>query len=191
MTARVRDAVAADIVTFGCRLNIVESEAIRQQAERAGLSDLAIVNTCAVTSEATRQARQAIRRLKRERPERPVIVTGCAAQIEPEVFARLPETDLVLGNAEKMQAETWTRLARSNSLKAAALSPADKLDVGDIMAEAQVTRPAASASRAITRAASCRCRMAATTAAPSASSPSGAVAPARSPSWRRWRNAAP
>lgn len=131
----------AEILTFGCRLNIVESEAIRRQAESAGLGDVAIVNTCAVTSEATRQARQAIRRLKREHPERPVIVTGCAAQIEPDPFARMPETDLVLGNAEKMQPESWTRLARSNSLKAASLAPQDKLAVGDIMAPATLSLP--------------------------------------------------
>ncbi|MFN3673012.1 MAG: tRNA (N(6)-L-threonylcarbamoyladenosine(37)-C(2))-methylthiotransferase MtaB [Bosea sp. (in: a-proteobacteria)] len=132
----------ADILTFGCRLNIVESEAMRQEAQRAGLSDIAIVNTCAVTSEATRQARQAIRRLKRERPDRPVVVTGCAAQIEPESFARLPETDRVLGNAEKMQPETWRALARSNSLTGGAgLAPADKIAVGDIMRQTGLASP--------------------------------------------------
>jgi threonylcarbamoyladenosine tRNA methylthiotransferase MtaB len=125
-----------EVVTFGCRLNIVEGEALRRQAEAAGLTDLAVVNACAVTSEATRQARQAVRRLHREQPGRPVIVTGCAAQIEPERFAQMPETARVIGNAEKMQAATWTALARSNSLMAAPeADPADKIAVGDIMAQ--------------------------------------------------------
>lgn len=124
----------AELVTFGCRLNIVESEAIRRRAEAAGLRDVAIVNSCAVTTEATRQARQAVRRLARENPARPVIVTGCAAQIDPKAFADIPETALVLGNAEKMRDETWQHLARSNSLRGAA-SGDDKIAVGDIMAE--------------------------------------------------------
>ncbi|MDX3806891.1 tRNA (N(6)-L-threonylcarbamoyladenosine(37)-C(2))-methylthiotransferase MtaB [Bosea thiooxidans] len=123
-----------EVVTFGCRLNIVESEALRLQAEAAGLRDVAIVNSCAVTAEATRQARQAIRRLKRDEPDRPVIVTGCAAQIEPSRFAAMPETDRVLGNDEKLRPESWTMLARSNSLGTAETAPADKLVVGDIMA---------------------------------------------------------
>lgn len=125
-----------EVVTFGCRLNIVEGEAIRRQAEAAGITDLAIVNSCAVTSEATRQARQAIRRLRREQPERPVVVTGCAAQIEPERFAQMPETARVIGNAEKMKGATWIGLARSNSLMAAPEgTPTDKIAVGDIMAQ--------------------------------------------------------
>lgn len=125
-----------EVVTFGCRLNIVEGEAIRRQAEGAGITDLAIVNSCAVTGEATRQARQAIRRLRREQPDRPVVVTGCAAQIEPERFALMPETARVIGNAEKMLPATWVALARSNSLVAAPDgSPAEKIAVGDIMAQ--------------------------------------------------------
>ncbi|RDJ20993.1 tRNA (N(6)-L-threonylcarbamoyladenosine(37)-C(2))-methylthiotransferase MtaB [Bosea caraganae] len=127
--------MALEVLTFGCRLNIVESEAIKAQAEAAGLGDLAIVNTCAVTSEAARQARQAIRRLKREQPGRPVVVTGCAAQIEPAGFAAMPQTARVLGNAEKMRAETWATLAGSNSLRVASALPEDKLAVGDIMRE--------------------------------------------------------
>ncbi|HEY5798343.1 MAG TPA: tRNA (N(6)-L-threonylcarbamoyladenosine(37)-C(2))-methylthiotransferase MtaB [Bosea sp. (in: a-proteobacteria)] len=128
-----------EVVTFGCRLNIVEGEAIRRQAEAAGIADLAIVNSCAVTAEATRQARQAIRRLQRERPDRPVVVTGCAAQIEPERFAQMPEAARVIGNAEKMQAATWAGLAGSNSLMTAAESnPADKVTVGDIMAQSML-----------------------------------------------------
>ncbi|PZN94576.1 MAG: tRNA (N(6)-L-threonylcarbamoyladenosine(37)-C(2))-methylthiotransferase MtaB, partial [Hyphomicrobiales bacterium] len=100
-----------EVVTFGCRLNIVEGEAIRRQAQAAGITDLAIVNSCAVTAEATRQARQAIRKLRREQPDRPVIVTGCAAQIEPARFAQMPETARIIGNAEKMQGSTWAALA--------------------------------------------------------------------------------
>ncbi|HEY7992565.1 MAG TPA: tRNA (N(6)-L-threonylcarbamoyladenosine(37)-C(2))-methylthiotransferase MtaB [Stellaceae bacterium] len=99
-----------DIVTFGCRLNAFESEAIRRHAEAAGLDDAIIVNTCAVTSEAERQARQAIRKLRREHPSARLIVTGCAAQIDPARFAAMPEVDTVLGNAEKMRAESYRDL---------------------------------------------------------------------------------
>lgn len=130
-----------EVVTFGCRLNIVESEALRLQAEAAGLKDAVIVNSCAVTAEATRQARQTVRRLKREQPERPVIVTGCAAQIEPARFAAMPEVDRVLGNDEKLRPESWTALARSNSLGHADAAAADKLDVGDIMAHTTLRTP--------------------------------------------------
>ena len=133
--------MALEVVTFGCRLNIVESEALRLQAEAAGLRDAAIVNSCAVTAEATRQARQAVRRLKREQPDRPVIVTGCAAQIEPERFAGMPETDRVLGNDEKLNSESWVALARSNSLGSASAGLADKLDVGDIMTRRTLRAP--------------------------------------------------
>ncbi len=140
-----------EVVTFGCRLNIVESEAIRTQAEAAGLADVAIVNTCAVTSEATRQARQTIRRLKRERPDRPVVVTGCAAQIEPAAFAALPETARVIGNGEKTRPETWRALARSNSLRALPAAPRDKIAVGDVMSETALSLPAGPASGAHTR----------------------------------------
>ncbi len=90
-----------DIVTFGCRLNAYESEVIRARAAEDGLTDAVVFNTCAVTSEAVRQARQAIRRARRERPGAKLIVTGCAAQIDPAAFAAMTEVDLVLGNAEK------------------------------------------------------------------------------------------
>jgi threonylcarbamoyladenosine tRNA methylthiotransferase MtaB len=90
-----------DIVTFGCRLNAYESEAIRARAAEDGLSDAVVFNTCAVTAEAVRQARQAIRKARRERPGARLIVTGCAAQIDPAAFAAMTEVDLVLGNAEK------------------------------------------------------------------------------------------
>ncbi len=95
------DRADVDIVTFGCRLNAYESEVIRARAAEDGLSDAVVFNTCAVTGEAVRQARQAIRKARRERPEARLIVTGCAAQIDPAAFAAMPEVDLVLGNAEK------------------------------------------------------------------------------------------
>jgi threonylcarbamoyladenosine tRNA methylthiotransferase MtaB len=103
--------MGVEVVTFGCRLNTVESEAMRREAAAAGHSDLVIVNTCAVTAEATRQARQAIRRLKRERPEARIVVTGCAAQVEPGTFAAMSEVERVVGNAEKTKRETWAALA--------------------------------------------------------------------------------
>jgi threonylcarbamoyladenosine tRNA methylthiotransferase MtaB len=99
--------MALEIVTFGCRLNAFESEVIRRQAAAAGLEDAIVVNTCAVTAEAERQARQAIRRARRERPQAKVIVTGCAAQIDPRRYAAMPEVDRVLGNEEKLRAESY------------------------------------------------------------------------------------
>jgi len=95
------------IVTLGCRLNAFESEVMRSHARAAGLSDAVIVNTCAVTAEAERQARQAIRRARRENPGARLIVTGCAAQIDPESFAAMPEVDRVLGNSEKLRPESF------------------------------------------------------------------------------------
>ncbi|MGH6854212.1 MAG: tRNA (N(6)-L-threonylcarbamoyladenosine(37)-C(2))-methylthiotransferase MtaB [Aestuariivirga sp.] len=99
---------ATEIVTFGCRLNSYESEVMRGHAERAGLANAIIFNTCAVTAEATRQARQAIRRARHEQPQARIIVTGCAAQTDPAMFAEMKEVDLVLGNEEKMQGQSWT-----------------------------------------------------------------------------------
>jgi threonylcarbamoyladenosine tRNA methylthiotransferase MtaB len=104
--------MSVDVVTFGCRLNTYEAEAMQRQAEAAGHDDLVIVNTCAVTAEATRQARQAIRKLAREKPQAKIVVTGCGAQIEPESFAGLAGVTQVVGNHEKMQAGTWARLKR-------------------------------------------------------------------------------
>jgi len=95
------------IVTFGCRLNAYESEVIRAQARAAGLKNAVIVNTCAVTAEAERQARQAIRRARREHPGARLIVTGCSAQIDPNAYARMAEVDQVLGNEEKLKAESY------------------------------------------------------------------------------------
>lgn len=100
-----------EILTFGCRLNTYESEVMRGHA--AGLSDTIIVNTCAVTGEAERQARQAIRRAHRERPDAHIIVTGCAAQIAPETWAAMPGVTRVLGNIEKLQPESWAAGAGS------------------------------------------------------------------------------
>jgi threonylcarbamoyladenosine tRNA methylthiotransferase MtaB len=96
-----------EIITFGCRLNAFESEVMREHANAAGLSDAVIVNTCAVTGEAVRQARQAIRKARRARPGAKIIVTGCAAQIDPERFAAMDEVDHVIGNQEKLEAETF------------------------------------------------------------------------------------
>jgi threonylcarbamoyladenosine tRNA methylthiotransferase MtaB len=96
-----------DIVTFGCRLNAYESEIIRTRTAEDGLTDAVVFNTCAVTAEAVRQARQAIRKARRERPGARLIVTGCAAQIDPQAFAGMAEVDLVLGNAEKSQAGAY------------------------------------------------------------------------------------
>ncbi len=97
--------------TLGCRLNAWDTEAMRALAARAGVADAVVVNTCAVTQEAVRKARQEIRRLRREHPSARIVVTGCAAQVEPEAFAAMPEVSLVLGNAEKLRPEAWARLA--------------------------------------------------------------------------------
>src|SRR6059058_2866240 len=99
--------MSVDVITFGCRLNAYESEVIRRQAQAAGLADTVVVNTCAVTGEAVRQARQAIRKARRERPNVRIVVPGCAAQTEPAAFAAMPEVDRVLGNAEKLSAPVW------------------------------------------------------------------------------------
>ncbi len=96
-----------EIITFGCRLNAYESEVMREHARTTGLSKTVIVNTCAVTAEAERQARQAIRRARRDRPDARIIVTGCAAQISPEEYAAMPEVDRVLGNSEKLQRRSF------------------------------------------------------------------------------------
>ncbi|HEY7386113.1 MAG TPA: radical SAM protein, partial [Beijerinckiaceae bacterium] len=112
------------IITLGCRLNAYESEVMRKNAAEAGLGDAIIVNTCAVTGEAVRQATQAIRKLRREHPSARIIVTGCAAQVEPERFAALAEVDHVIGNAEKVKAETFIGLSMGCS---------ERVQVDDIM----------------------------------------------------------
>ncbi len=95
------------VVTFGCRLNAYESEVMRDHAQKAGLGDAIIFNTCAVTKEAERQARQAIRRARRENPDAKIIVTGCSAQITPDKYAAMAEVDQIIGNDLKLKAESW------------------------------------------------------------------------------------
>ncbi|NOD48705.1 MULTISPECIES: tRNA (N(6)-L-threonylcarbamoyladenosine(37)-C(2))-methylthiotransferase MtaB [unclassified Ruegeria] len=97
--------------TLGCRLNAYETEAMKELSQQAGLTDAVVVNTCAVTAEAVRKARQEIRKLRRENPNARLIVTGCAAQTEPETFAQMEEVDAVIGNTEKMQPATWKGMA--------------------------------------------------------------------------------
>lgn len=116
-----------DVITFGCRLNTYESEVMRAEAEKAGLNNAILVNTCAVTGEAVRQARQAIRRARRENPHARIIVTGCAAQTEKQAFAEMPEVDAVLGNEEKLKSASY------RSLPDFGVSAEEKLRVNDIM----------------------------------------------------------
>src|ERR1700728_4142894 len=99
--------MSVDVITFGCRLNAFESEVIAREAEGAGLSDTIVINSCAVTNEAVAQARQSIGRIKRERPGSRIVVTGCAAQTQPEMFAGMTEVDRVVGNDDKMHGQTW------------------------------------------------------------------------------------
>src|SRR6478752_245091 len=127
--------MSVEVVTFGCRLNAFESEVIAREAADAGLADTIVINSCAVTNEAVAQARQSIRRLKRARPQARVVVTGCAAQIEPEMFAGMAEVDRVVGNDDKMRAEAW-RSART-ALDAGpgfGIAASEKIAVADIMA---------------------------------------------------------
>jgi threonylcarbamoyladenosine tRNA methylthiotransferase MtaB len=112
--------------TLGCRLNAYESEAMREMVDAAGLSDAVIVNTCAVTAEAVRKSQKEIRRLRRDNPTAKMIVTGCAAQTEPERFANMAEVDLVLGNTEKMAPDTWKRAADF-------IGETERVQVDDIM----------------------------------------------------------
>ncbi|SES37461.1 tRNA (N(6)-L-threonylcarbamoyladenosine(37)-C(2))-methylthiotransferase MtaB [Rhizobium sp. NFR03] len=116
-----------EIITFGCRLNTYESEVMRGAAEKAGLNNAVLVNTCAVTGEAVRQARKAIRRARREHPDARIIVTGCAAQTEAGSFADMPEVDAVLGNAEKLDSDAY------RSLPDFGVGGEEKLRVNDIM----------------------------------------------------------
>ncbi len=127
--------MSVEIVTFGCRLNAFESEVILREAESAGLTDTIVINSCAVTNEAVAQARQSIRRLKRERPELRIVVTGCAAQIEPRMFAGMAEVDRVVGNDDKMRTEAWH--AARTALDAGpgfGIAESEKIAVADIMA---------------------------------------------------------
>lgn len=119
------------VQTFGCRLNSLDSEQIRRVAAAAGLERTVVFNTCAVTGEAVRQARQAIRKLKREQPEVRVVVTGCAAQTEPATFAAMPEVDRVIGNGAKAAAATWIETKRALDFGVAGEA---RVVVDDIMA---------------------------------------------------------
>jgi threonylcarbamoyladenosine tRNA methylthiotransferase MtaB len=127
--------MSVEIVTFGCRLNAFESEVILREAGAAGLSDTVVINSCAVTNEAVAQARQSIRRLKRERPATRIVVTGCAAQTQPEMFAGMAEVDRVLGNDDKLRGEAW-RAARTalDGAGGFGIEASEKIAVADIMA---------------------------------------------------------
>lgn len=116
-----------DVLTFGCRLNTVESQVMKREAIAAGLNDAILINTCAVTSEAVRQARQAIRRAKRDHPDKTVIVSGCAAQTDPDMFADMDEVSLVLGNEEKLVAASYRMLPQFG------VNDTEKTRVNDIM----------------------------------------------------------
>jgi threonylcarbamoyladenosine tRNA methylthiotransferase MtaB len=116
--------MTVEVITFGCRLNVYESEAIKARATEAQLRDTVVVNTCAVTAEAVRQSRQAIRRLRRENPHRAILVTGCAAQVEPGTYAAMSEVDAVLGNGEKLSAQAYADFGTGT---------AERIRVNDIM----------------------------------------------------------
>jgi len=118
---------APKFTTLGCRLNAYETEAMKELSQQAGLENAVVVNTCAVTAEAVRKARQEIRKLRRENPDARLIVTGCAAQTEPETFARMAEVDAVIGNIEKMQPATWQGMA------ADFIGKSEAVQVDDIM----------------------------------------------------------
>ncbi len=120
-------AVPPKFTTLGCRLNAYETEAMKAMAQDAGLKNAVVINTCAVTAEAVRKARQEIRRLRRDNPSAQIIVTGCAAQTEPETFSVMEEVDRVVGNAEKMRLATWTGMAANF------IGDTEKVQVDDIM----------------------------------------------------------
>src|SRR6202049_1943475 len=130
---RLRLIMTIDVVTFGCRLNAYESQVMRREAAAAELTDTIIINTCAVTGEAVRQARQKIRRLRRERPNARIVVTGCAAQTEPATFSAMTEVDRVVGNADKLARDAW-RATRDHLDRNAGLSvrAEEKLAVNDM-----------------------------------------------------------
>src|SRR3954447_8584680 len=125
---KIAREMSVDVVTFGCRLNAFESEVIRREAENAGLTETIVINSCAVTNEAVAQARQQIRRLKRERPSARIVVTGCAAQTQPKMFAGMAEVDRVVGNDEKMRGEAWRDAGTAFGIAAS-----EKIAVADVM----------------------------------------------------------
>lgn len=120
-------APALKLSTLGCRLNAYETEAMRELAISSGLSDTVIINTCAVTAEAVRKSKQEVRKLQKENPNAKVIVTGCAAQIDPNSFANMAEVDFVIGNSEKMLKETWSQFSENKDFGT------EKIKVDDIM----------------------------------------------------------
>jgi threonylcarbamoyladenosine tRNA methylthiotransferase MtaB len=126
--------MSVDVITFGCRLNAFESEVIALEAERAGLTETIVINSCAVTNEAVAQARQSIRRLKRERPEARIVVTGCAAQTQAEMFADMAEVDRVVGNDDKMRYEAWRDARSAFDASSFGIATSEKIAVADIMA---------------------------------------------------------
>ena len=126
--------MTVDVVTFGCRLNAFESEVIRNAADGAGLSNAIVFNTCAVTNEAVAQARQSIRRLKRERPDVRIVVTGCAAQTQPRMFADMIEVDRVIGNDDKLRREAWQNARSAFEASDFGVGQSEKIAVADIMA---------------------------------------------------------
>jgi len=119
--------------TLGCRLNSYETEAMKTLAHAAGVQNAVVINTCAVTGEAVRSAKQKIRRKRRENPDARIVVTGCAAQIDPEVFASMDEVDLVIGNDEKLKSATWAGLSDGTAQTG--------VNVGDIMAATRASTP--------------------------------------------------
>ncbi len=134
--------MSVGVVTFGCRLNAFESEVMRLEAERAGLADTIVINSCAVTNEAVAQARQSIRRLKRERPSSRIVVTGCAAQTQAQMFAGMSEVDRVVGNDDKMRGEAWRRArAAFEGAGARKIETSDKIAVTDIMSVRRMVPP--------------------------------------------------
>lgn len=116
-------------MTQGCRLNAYETEAMKELADSAGLKDIVVVNTCAVTAEAVRKSKQEIRKLRRDNPNSQMIVTGCAAQIEPKTFSEMSEVDLVIGNTEKMNSDTWSEISNKPDF----IGRTEKVMVDDIM----------------------------------------------------------
>ncbi len=125
--------MSVEVISFGCRLNALESEAMRQEAAEAGLTGAVVINSCAVTAEAVRQARQAIRRVHRERPQARIVVTGCAAQTEPGVFAGMAEVDRVVGNGKKLDAQTWVATRDALADFSTPRLARDRVSVQDIM----------------------------------------------------------
>jgi len=134
--------VSVEVVTFGCRLNAFESETVRIEAERAGLGDTIVINSCAVTGEAVAQARQSIRRLKRMRPSARIVVTGCAAQTQTQMFADMAEVDRVIGNDDKMRGDAWQRArAAFDGASSPGIVAGDKIAVSDIMSVRDMPLP--------------------------------------------------